>query len=431
MSTIIIITIIGLIIFLVFCSSLFSFSEMALANINRIRLKTIIKSEKNKRKRKNAKLILKLRENYNQTSTSIVIANNIVNILATTLAATFFNELFDNNIGILISTIIMTILIVTFGEITPKLLARKYPESGSILLAKLIYGTYIIFVPITKIIEKVVKQEKEVIFKNEEELSLAIDEGNQEGIIDKDEKIIIQGALDFDKDKINTIMEPLKNVFYIKNDISNEELEQVLVENRYSRIPVIDEKNNVMGVLNIKNFLINKTNSEYDKLFLNGALTEPIFLDKDEVAKNAFNKLRQERKSMAIIVDDIDNKEENKKMIGILTIEDLLEEIVGEIYDENDIEADGIYELGLNTIEINYWTNAKAVFEEYFKDLKIIVENDDINFGDWVYNTFNIKYTQKEEFFENENYFHYENILIWVKRKSNITDTTFEIDIIE
>ncbi len=431
MSTIIIITIIGLIIFLVFCSSLFSFSEMALANINRIRLKTIIKSEKNKRKRKNAKLILKLRENYNQTSTSIVIANNIVNILATTLAATFFNELFDNNIGILISTIIMTILIVTFGEITPKLLARKYPESGSILLAKLIYGTYIIFVPITKIIEKVVKQEKEVIFKNEEELSLAIDEGNQEGIIDKDEKIIIQGSLDFDKDKINTIMEPLKNVFYIKNDISNEELEQVLVENRYSRIPVIDEKNNVMGVLNIKNFLINKTNSEYDKLFLNGALTEPIFLDKDEVAKNAFNKLRQERKSMAIIVDDIDNKEENKKMIGILTIEDLLEEIVGEIYDENDIEADGIYELGLNTIEINYWTNAKAVFEEYFKDLKIIVENDDINFGDWVYNTFNIKYTQKEEFFENENYFHYENILIWVKRKSNITDTTFEIDIIE
>ncbi len=432
MGIIEIIILIVLILLLVIASGIFSFSEMALANMSRIRIKTIIKTEINKRKKSQAIRISKLRENYNQASTSIVIMNNIVNILSTTLAATLFNGLFSSAWGIVLSTIVMTIMIVTFGEIFPKLLAKKYPEAGAMKLSWVIKGCYLIFLPITKIINKVIPPEREVIFKNEQELNFALDEGSEVGIIDRGENEIIKNALEFDKDKIETIMVKENEIFHINSNIVQSELNEKIFNTGYSRIPVINGEGNAIGILQVKKYLNNVLNNEANDSFtviFENSITEPLFLEKDEIARNAFNKLRSERKSMAIVIEkDVD--ENIHKMIGIVTLEDLVEEIMGEIYDENDIEEDGVYELGINTIEISYWTNAKTVFEDYFPDIEIDI-NGDINFGEWVYKTFNNKNLSSNNFFEEENYFHYDNLLIWIKNKNNINDIKFEIDIIE
>ncbi len=427
-----VIVLVTLILIFVIASGLFSFSEMALANMSRIRIKTIIKTEKNSRKIKQAKRISKLRESYNRTSTSIVIMNNIVNILATTLATTLFNGLFSSIWGILLSTIIMTIMIVTFGEIFPKLLAKKYPEVGAMKLSWVIRGCYLTFSPITKIIDKIIPPEREVIFKNEQELNFALDEGSEVGIIDKGENEIIKNALEFDKDKIETVMTKKEDVFTIKKSISQESLNEEIFNTGYSRIPIVNDEGNITGILHVKrylnNVLQNKNGESFWNIF-NASMSEPLFLEKEEVARNAFNKLRSERTSMAIVIDK-NNGDKNKKMVGIVTLEDLVEEIMGEIYDENDVEEDGVYELGINTIEISSWTNAKSVFDEYFPNIEISLDSE-INFGDWVYKMFNNKNLDKDKFYEEENYFHFDNLLIWIKNKNNIDEMKFEIDIIE
>ncbi len=420
-----------LILIFVVASGLFSFSEMALANMSRIRIKTIIKTENNKRKKKQAIRISKLRESYNRTSTSIVIMNNIVNILATTLATTLFNGIFNSIWGILMSTIIMTIMIVTFGEIFPKLLAKKYPEVGAMKLSWIISGCHLTFSPITKVIDKIIPPEREVIFKNEQELNFALDEGSEVGIIDKGENEIIKNALEFDKDKIETVMTERNDVLTVKTSITQDDLNEKIFNTGYSRIPVINSEDKVVGILHVKKYLNNvlKNKDISFKHLFDESMSKPLFLEKDEVARNAFNKLRSERTSMAIVIQK-SNEDENKKMIGIVTLEDLVEEIMGEIYDENDIEEDGVYELGINTIEISSWTNAKTVFDEYFPDIEISLD-DEINFGDWVYKTFNNKNLTKNKFYEDENYFHFDNLLIWIKNKNNIDGIKFEIDIIE
>ncbi len=415
-----------LIVLLVFISGVFSFSEISFASFNLIRMKTIANDESKKRRSTKAKKILLLRKKYNETSTSIVILNNIINIIATTLSTGLFVMIIGDNYGMLTSTIVMSFLLIIIGEIIPKIWAKRNPEEGMIFLANLIYAVYWIFSPFTKLITKIAPMKDEVIFQNELELEEALKEVNSAGIIDNSENEIIKNTLKFDKLKIKHVMTKKENVSFIKKDIDEEELDRIIATKGYSRFPVIDE-DKIIGIFSVKKYfsekIINKKKSFEEKF--NNSTMKAFIIDDDEVTRIVFDNLKSERQGMGIVQNPLSNE-----IVGIITIEDLLEELVGEIYDENDIETNGIYQLGINTIQIKYWANCQLVFNEYFKhlDKQPIISKKEV-FGKWILNTFNKKNLPIEEFFDKNTYLKYENLLIWVKKTEN--EILFEVDIVE
>ncbi len=419
--------ILSLIIILLICTSgVFSFSEIAFASANKIRMKTF--ANENNHKAKQAKRVLFLRDRYNETSTSIVILNNIVNILATTLSAAFFGQIISNQgVGILLSTILMSILIIFFGEIIPKMLARRYPESGSMHLSMIILIVFYIFYPISKLIAKLIPLEKEYLIKNEEEFNEALIESKESGVIDISENEIIKNTLMLDKKKIKDIMTNIEDVFYIDSTIKDNNFTKEITNNGFSRIPIVNPEGDTIGILNLKKFLLYRENKEYKNLkaVIEELMDDAIYVTKNHEINWVFDKLKSNRRGMAIVVEE----EDSKKMIGIVTIEDIVEEIVGEIYDENDVEADGIYELGVDTIQISYWSDAAQIFDEYFPDLKKKpqVKEKEI-FGEWFKRNF--KNDQDKVEFKNGEHYHYENLIIWIKKDYDNPEINFEIDLI-
>ncbi len=415
-----------IIILLIIVSGVFSFSEIAFASANKIRMKTFANEDNHRGKQ--AKRVLFLRERYNETSTSIVILNNIVNILATTLSAAFFGQIITNQgVGILISTIIMSILIIFFGEIIPKMLARRYPEKGSMYLSMVILLVFYIFYPISKLIAKIIPLEKDYLIRNEEEFNEALIESKESGVIDISENEIIKNTLMLDKKKIKDIMTGIENVFYLKSNIKDNNFIKEITNNGFSRIPIVNPEGDTIGILNLKKFLLYRENKEYKnlKIVIEKLMDDAIFVTKNHEINWVFDKLKSNRRGMAIVVEE----ENSKKMIGIVTIEDIVEEIVGEIYDENDVEEDGIYELGVDTIQISYWSDAAQIFDEYFPDLKNKpkIKEKEI-FGEWFKRNF--KNDQEKIEFKNGEYYHYENLIIWVKKDYDNPEINFEIDLI-
>ena len=327
-----------LIILIILCvafSAYFSGTEMSLAKVNKVKLARAAEN-----KEKGAKLACGFAENYNDTITIILIGNNLVNIaassMATILCANYFGEK-----GEWIATIGMTVIILIFGEILPKSIAGSYSYGLSKLLSVPLRFFQIIFYPITKLVQKMLnglnsnlQKQKDQTDEDEitdDELIEMVDTMEEQGLIDEDTQELITNAIDFiDVDAIEIMVHRTDFFAYdIDDDIKSLLADPELLN--YSRIPVYkDSIDNIVGILNTKQLIKHHLNG--DNIDVEELLTQPLYVFPSQSVSSVLKELRQQKIHMAII------KDEYGGTLGLLTMEDIIEELVGEIYDEKDEE---------------------------------------------------------------------------------------------
>ncbi len=371
------------IIVLVFCSSFFSASETAFSTVNVMRLRTYAQE-----KRRGARKALWVAENYERTVTTILVGNNFVNILATTLAGTAFTIVFLNpTVANAASTIIMTLTVLTFGEILPKCLAKANAEKFTLLtsgilyfLIKLLTPIVWIFIGIKKIFIKNKEDEEPTV--TEQELESIIDTMEEEGVIDKDDASLIQSVLDIGERTVNDIMIPRVDFVAIENTDSIEEIKKTFLEYKFSRLPVYKEdKDHIIGVLSDKDFFAALFETP-NRVNIKKLIKTPLYVSETMKVDDLIRKMQKAKKHLAIVSDEYGGTS------GIVTMEDALEELVGEIYDEHDdteVEKD-IEELGENKYKIV----ADVMLDDLYENLNL-GETPDTNYptlGGYLYAMF-------------------------------------------
>lgn len=348
------------IIILIIClilSATFSGAEIAFAKVNKLKIKRDLEENK-----KGAKTVYDIVNGYSTTLTTILITNNLVNILASSVATILFTNLVGKENGETVATIVMTLLILTFGEVLPKGICASKAYSFTRLLALPIKICSIIFKPFVIIYTALVNLISRLFDKKEEEVSddelfTMVDTLEEQGIIDEDDQELIENAIDFvDVDAVE-IMQPRVDVFgFDINDDINELLKDPNLLN-FSRIPVYEESlDNIIGILNSKQLI--KLHLNEETYNIRDLLTEPLYVFQTQSISDILLKLRQEHIHMAIV------KDEYGGTAGILTMEDILEELVGEILDEKDEEEmEEYHKVNKNKFTVDGFMNLYDFFD--------------------------------------------------------------------
>lgn len=313
----------------VMMSAYFSATETAFSSLNRIRVKNM--AEKGNKK---AKLVIRLSENYDSLLSTILIGNNIVNILSASMATVLFVKMLGEETGATVSTIVTTVVVLIFGEISPKSIAKESPEkfamfSASILnvLVKLLTPFNFIFGQWKKLLSLVFKESKEEGITEEELLSL-VDEAKEDGGIDEQESILIHSALEFTEQEVVDILTPRIQVTAISKSATKEEVEKVFAETSYSRLPVYEESvDRIIGILYQKDFYNYVYHTEKE---IADIIRPTIYVHKNKKIAVLLKELQQNKMHFAVVLDEFGGT------TGIVTLEDILEELVGEIWDEHD-----------------------------------------------------------------------------------------------
>lgn len=319
------------------CSAFFSASETALTSLSKIRIRHMMDEGV-----KGAKLVNKLIENSSKLLSTILIGNNVVNIaassLATSVAISYFGE---GGIGIGVSTTVMTILVLIFGEITPKSIAARNSESVSLKVAKPIKFFTVILNPLTIIFSALTSGITKVfggrgdmgkLFITEEELKTIVDVSHEEGVLEVEEKQMIYNVFEFGDSQVKDVMVPRTDMVAVELGSTYEEIIEVFRREQFSRIPVYkDSTDNIVGTLHIKSLVF--FDSSKEKFDINKYMLAPYFTYEYKPTTELFEEMRKNRIAMTIVLDEYGGT------AGIVTMEDLVEEIVGEIEDEYDDES--------------------------------------------------------------------------------------------
>ncbi|MDO4177230.1 MAG: hemolysin family protein [Bacillota bacterium] len=317
------------IIILILFSAYFSATETAFTSINKIKLKTMAGDGDKK-----AEKVLELAEKYDKLLTTILIGNNIVNITMTAIATVLFVGLMAHN-GAAVSTIVITVVVLIFGEITPKNIAKEKPESFAMFSAPLISFFMTILTPINfvftqwkKLITNIFKLDKEDTITDDEILTM-VEEAEEGGGIDEERSELIQNAIEFDELTAEEVMTPRPEMVAIDIDCSEEELATIFKESGFSRVPVYEEEiDKIVGVINQKDFHYHVLGT--DKTILD-YVTPVVFVAETMKIFDLLKKMQQLKTHMAIVIDEYGGTS------GLVTMEDIIEELVGEIYDEYDV----------------------------------------------------------------------------------------------
>ena len=380
-----------ILVLLITMSAYFSATETAYSSLNKIKLKSIA----NKGNKK-AKLALELSEKYDSVISTILIGNNIVNIATASLATVLFTKLLGSS-GVTVSTIVMTILILIFGEISPKSIAKDIPESFAIVSAPLLNVFCIILKPVNhifcllkKLISKVLKIQKHSGITEDEILTIA-EEAENEGGINPQQLEIIKSAIELNEQEVIEAFTPRVDMIAVKDSCSKEELLNLFIESGFSRIPVYhDNIDNVIGIINEKdliNIVVNNNNEEISSII------KPLNVIQPHMKLSHLLKVLQNNKShMALIADEYGGT------MGIITLEDILEELVGEIWDEHDKVVNDIEKIGEDEYIVRGNANIEKVLEEV--DLEDEFEVNSVN--GWVIQQFG-KIPKVGESFEYKN----------------------------
>ena len=313
---------------LVFLSAFFSATETAFSTFNRIRMKNLA-AEGNKR----AALVVKLDEKYEKFISTVLIGNNIVNIAATSIATVLFIRNFPEN-GATLSTVVMTVAVLIFGEITPKSLAKDLADPLAMLIAPIMYGLCILFTPVTFLFQKW-KQLLNKIFRikteekvTEEEILTMIEEASESGELTESETEIVKSALTFEDLKAKNILTPAVQVVKVDVDMPISEIKETFRETHYSRLPVYEgNPDRIIGILHEKDF--------YNRVIFGNAplrevLSAPLFVSPAITTADLLAEFQKRKVQFALVTNEFGQIE------GIVTMEDIIEELVGEIWDEHD-----------------------------------------------------------------------------------------------
>ncbi len=319
---------IAIIIVLVLFSAYFSATETAFTSVNKIRIKNMV-SEGNKR----AKLVLSLSKNFDKLLTTILIGNTLVNITMSAVGTLLFVDIYGDY-GATVSTIVITIVVLAFGEVGPKSMAKEMPEKASMALAPTIRFFIFMLTPITelfgllkKLVSRIfnVKDERTI---TEDELLIMVEEAQTEGGIGEEQSELIQNAIEFNELEAYDVLTPRVDVVALEVGSTKEEINKIFLETGFSRLPVYEDNlDKVIGVLNQKDFHNYLAHTERQV----HEFVKPVVFVSGSIRIAALLKKMQKIKThIAVVVDEYGGTE------GIVTMEDIIEELVGEIYDEHD-----------------------------------------------------------------------------------------------
>ena len=339
------VTLIIILVFLILLSAFFSSAETALMTASKITLRTL-EEDGNKR----AALANRLTDDPQKLLSAILIGNNIANLTASSLATVLATDLArESGAGVPVSTAVgiatgaLTLLVLIFGEIIPKTMASEKAVKMSLIYARPIWLITILLTPLIFIIGKLAggimflmgrRPDKEKAAAiTEDELKTVVDVSHEEGIIESDEKEMIKNVVDFGDSQVKDVMIPRIDVTFAELGTTLPELKELLEENKYTRIPVFSEtKDNVVGIINVRDLFYYKGDTE--TLDLSEIMRKPFFTYEFHKTADLFHQMREEAENIAIVLD------EYGATAGLVTMEDIVEEIVGEIRDEFDAEEE-------------------------------------------------------------------------------------------
>ena len=365
---------IAIIIACIIMSGFFSATETAFSTFNRIRVKNL--AEKGN---KRAERVISLADNYDALITTILIGNNIVNILCAALSTLVFVDILKDNqeLATTLSTVVITLAVLIFGEISPKSIAKRRPESFAMFACTPIYMLYILFFPLSFIFKKwqnllgkMFKSDEDKGI-TEEELVSIIEEAEESGDIDEDESELIKSAIEFNDLEVADIFTPRIDITSLPVDADRDAIEKQFEESGYSRIPVYDgDLDNIVGILYHKDYYM----TDFDKDSPITEILKPvIFVTKTQKIGDVLKDLQEKQLHLAIVTDEYGST------AGIVTLEDIIEEIVGEIWDEHDERIEEIKEIG----EGEYIISGKANLEKVFDVFDIDDEPEVLTVNGW------------------------------------------------
>ncbi|MCC8069626.1 MAG: hemolysin family protein [Ruminococcus sp.] len=385
-----------LIVVLTLCSAFFSCSETAFSSISKARLKNYV-SQGNKR----AKIALDIADNYDKALTTILIGNNIVNIASSSLATVVFTQMLGAS-GVGVSTIVMTIIVLIFGEITPKTFANENAEKCAIAFAPIISFLMFLFTPVVwlfsqlkKLLGKFYKQSDSPSV-TEDELKYIIEEIEEQGVLEEQEGDLVRSALDFDEITVNEILTPRVKVVGVDIDTPIDEVKEIFLTEMYSRLPVYEDTiDNIVGVVNQKDFFYMQNKG---KTNLSEIVQEVLHISELKLISEALKEMQLAKSHMAIVMDQYGGTK------GIITLEDILEQLVGEIYDENDEVEAPISEVSKSSYEIS----GELTIYELLKYLELpddYIQTNATTVNGWITEIFGHIPTENETIYTNNGWF--------------------------
>lgn len=331
-----------IIIALLAMSAVFSGAETAFSSVNKIRLKNYA-AQGNKR----AEKALKIANSFDNALTAILIGNNIVNILSTSISTVLFTELIGPG-GVGAATAVMTVLVLIFGEITPKSYAKSHAESVALVMAEPLWILIKLLTPVVflfRILQNAMKPKEEQPTVTEDELKYMIEEIEEQGVLEEQESDLVRSALEFDEITVDEILIPRVNVVAVERNEGFNKIKDIFLTEMYSRLPVYEKSvDNIIGVITNKSFfrLVNEGKEDITEIIQN-----VIHLSDLKLISEALKEMQKNKMHMAVVLDQYGGTK------GIITLEDIIEELVGEIYDENDEVIDTFVKTGEDEYEVS------------------------------------------------------------------------------
>ena len=314
---------------LVAFSAFFSASETAFSSLNQIRLKSRAEDGDN-----SAARVLAMAEKYDKLLSTILIGNNIVNIAAASIGTIIFTKMLGAERGATVSTMVLTVVVLIFGEVTPKSLAKEMPETVATAVAPALSLLMLVFTPLTWLFSQWKRFLGHFVHSTEEdtitegELMTMVSEAENDGELTDRESELIRSAIEFDDVEVEEILTPRVDVIAVEDDLPLEEVAQTFAESGYSRLPVYhDTIDNIIGVVHEKDFYMARLKKEVK---LEDLVKPTLYTTGSTQISQLLRTLREQHHHMAVVVDEYGGTE------GIITLEDILEELVGEIWDEHD-----------------------------------------------------------------------------------------------
>lgn len=408
-----------IIIILVLLSAFFSSAETAFSSVNVVKLEVLAENRK-----KGAKTALKICNKFNTTLSTLLVGNNIVNILITIFSVKFISLLISNaSLVDIISTASTTLVVLTFGEILPKAVAKKYALGVALKYAMIIDVLNFVLKPITiffYLLQKAFDTENSERTVDEDEFTHIVDSMGEDGTLDTEEVEMINSVLDLNDKTVEDIMVPRVDMVTISTFDDIEKIKDIFFENQYSRIPVyVDDKDHIIGILHERDLFTKLIKKE--KINIKNMVRPVTFVSKSMRVDSLIEQFKTKKVHMAIVTG------EYGETSGLVTLEDALEELVGEIYDEHDESNEILFiEKEPNLYEIDASMEINELFErlnlgnppedeKYLKISSFIYENTEDVPEEGLVVTYKTDYIQKDE--ENDRYVDYSKMLYFTVSK--------------
>lgn len=382
---------IALIIILIALSAFFSASETALSSANKIRLKSMADNGS-----RGAERALKIMKKYDKALTTILIGNNIVNIATSSIATLLTINLMNgiskgsgDTYGSLVSTIAVTVIVLIFGEVLPKSIAKDYAESFSIGISAVISFLMFIFTPFSALfillkkgVAKLMRKKESVSF-TEEELKAIIEESEDEGVLETQESNLVRSALEFDEITVDEIITPRVNIVAVEISDSVDKVREKFLSEEYSRMPVYEKTlDNIIGVITEKDFF-KACEKDGESFTIRSILQETIYLPHMLKISEVLRTMQKQKCHISVVLD------QHGGTLGIVTMEDILEELVGEIWDESDEVKAPVTFVEENVFEI-YGDVSLNSLRRYFnsRDIELEVNSEAHTVAGWALELF-------------------------------------------